>query len=238
MKSVPLSLLLALLVGLMLVTAHEAAAAPGDPRSISRSNVNVRTGPSLDAPILITINAGETMVEIAAEGDWYLLNFPGRNQEGWIYGPLLDPISSAASVETTTTPTANKATARQPSPARNLFARSGEQKVASRTAGDPANGEKVFYKCGACHTTVPGVNAQGPSLVGVFGSRPAQAPGFGYSSAMREFAASGIIWNAETLDQFIRRPGRYVRGTSMPFSGIRDPKDRRDLIAYLSSLNG
>lgn len=244
MKSALWSMLLAILIGFAAGTIGDAEAAAGDRRSISRTDVNVRTGPSLNNPILITIDPDETMIEIATQGDWYLLEFPNRNQEGWIYGPLLDrlekPAASVPLATRTTLPKRNQPVLerQEPVPAPNQRTLQDQAVAAFETsvAGDPVNGEKVFYKCGSCHTTVPGTNAQGPSLAGVFNSRPAQAPGFGYSVGMRSFAANGAIWNEETLDEFIRRPGRLVRGTSMPFSGIRDPKDRRDVIAYLSRL--
>lgn len=245
MKSASWNMLLAILCGFTVGTMGNADAATGDRRSISRTDVNVRTGPNLSDPILLTINPGEAMVEIAAQNDWYLIEFPNRQLEGWIYGPLLDslerPAASAPLATRTTAPTRSQATAveQEPTPAPSERASDGQEvaALAANVPGDPANGEKVFYKCGSCHTTVPGINAQGPSLVGVFGSRPAQAPGFGYSIGMRDFAASGAVWNEETLDQFIRRPARYIPGTSMPFSGIRAPKDRRDLIAFLSRLD-
>lgn len=83
---------------------------------------------------------------------------------------------------------------------------------------------------------IEGVHAQGPSLVGVFGRSPATGRGYRYSSAMQSFVRDGAVWDEATLDRFIQRPARIVKGTSMPFSGVRDPQDRRDLIAYLQQL--
>ena len=102
--------------------------------------------------------------------------------------------------------------------------------------GNPQRGETVFYKCGSCHTSVPGIHAQGPSLHGIFGQRPASSSEFRYSSAMEAFAREGAVWDEATLDRFIQRPTRVVKGTSMPFSGVRDAQDRRDLIVYLQQL--
>ncbi|MGH1481334.1 MAG: SH3 domain-containing protein [Geminicoccales bacterium] len=255
MKSAPWNMLLTLLLGLSAGTAGDAKAAAGDQHSISRSNVNVRIGPSLNNPILMTINPGEAMVEVARQADWYLLEFPNRNREGWVYGPLLDSeggssnqgAASAPLATTVTPPRSSRSTEEKEQVAaapaqpvardQAVLDQEAVARLETRVAGDPERGEKVFYKCGSCHTTAPGINAQGPSLAGVFGSRPARASGFGYSVAMRDYAASGVIWNEATLDEFIRRPSRVVRGTSMPFSGIRDPQDRRDLIAFLSELD-
>ncbi|MEM8949429.1 MAG: SH3 domain-containing protein [Pseudomonadota bacterium] len=201
-----------------------ASAAQGNLRSTGRTNVNVRAAPSTDAGVIAQIGPGDTVVGVDVRGEWRLVRLPGRNGEGWIFSPLLEPVAAPSPVE------------RQPS--------SEPAALPTRTAaidpirsGDPRNGERVFYKCGACHTTVPGIHAQGPSLVDVFGRAPAGAIGYRYSGAMQAFARDGAIWDEATLDEFIRRPGRLVEGTSMPFSGVRDPQDRRDLIAYLQQLS-
>lgn len=82
-------------------------AAEGDRWSTSRQNVNVRTGPSTNAEVLLSINAGEEIVEIAAKGEWVYVDFPRLNQRGWIYSPLLEAPGSVpaqpAPAETTTT---------------------------------------------------------------------------------------------------------------------------------------
>lgn len=79
--------------------AASAVAAEGDRWSIDRQNVNVRSGPATSTEILMTINAGEPIIEIAAKGDWYFVEFPDRGRQGWIYGPLLikpDAVSARA----------------------------------------------------------------------------------------------------------------------------------------------
>ncbi|MGI9499130.1 MAG: SH3 domain-containing protein [Geminicoccaceae bacterium] len=192
-------------------------AAEGDRLALSGTNVNVRSSPGLDGDVVTTINSGETIIELALEGDWYYVNLSDRNRRGWIYAPLLKTVP-------TTQPLAPRVQA-SPAPA-----------VVSSLAGNPARGEAVFYKCGSCHTTVDGYHADGPSLHEVFGRRPAGARGFGYSRGMQAFAAEGNIWDEATLDRFIQRPAKVVRGTSMPFSGVRDPQDRKDLIAYIQQL--
>ncbi len=274
---------LAALLGLAIGTIEDAAAVPGDRWLVIRTNVNVRSGPSLNDGVVMTINPGEEIVEIRSEGEWFYLDFPNRNAKGWIYGPLLDapvvtsantassdvsapitaaPEPSAAAPLATTTEVPNQVTERAPAApqTRELAARDpasrfddARQRKVSRydpgknqtftdgkswLKGDPASGAKVFYKCGSCHSTERGINSIGPSLWGIVDSAPAQVPGFGYSAGMRKFAANGAVWDEETLDEFIRRPPRLVRGTSMPFSGIRSEKERRDLIAFLRKHGG
>ncbi|MCD6674377.1 MAG: cytochrome c family protein, partial [Burkholderiaceae bacterium] len=55
-------------------------------------------------------------------------------------------------------------------------------------------------------------------------------PGFDYSDAMKR---SGIVWNAKTLDRFLADPMKAVPGTTMGYAGVKDPKERADLIAFL-----
>lgn len=45
---------------------------------------------------------------------------------------------------------------------------------------------------------------------------------------------SGIVWNAKTLDRFIADPTNVVRGTTMTYAGVKDPKERGDLVEYLA----
>ncbi|MGI9505617.1 MAG: c-type cytochrome, partial [Geminicoccaceae bacterium] len=124
--------------------------------------------------------------------------------------------------------------------ARNLAAIFGLIGVLSAwpvlASGDAANGEKIFRKCGNCHTIVLDVHGLGPSLVGVVGNRPGQAPGFQYSNGMTTFAESGAVWDDATLDVFLTKPRRLVKGTRMAFRGLKKDQDRADVIAYLKQL--
>ena len=45
--------------------------------------------------------------------------------------------------------------------------------------------------------------------------------------------ASGIVWDAKSLDRFLADPVGTVPGTSMGYAGIKDARERADLIAYL-----
>lgn len=99
-----------------------------------------------------------------------------------------------------------------------------------------SRGEKIFHVCGACHTTSPDVHGIGPSLAGIVGAKPARIDGFPYSKGMIAFSNSVDAWDEKNLDAFIRRPRKVVKGTTMPYRSLRDPKDRKDLIAYLKRL--
>ncbi len=100
--------------------------------------------------------------------------------------------------------------------------------------GDPKKGEKVFKKCKACHTTEVGKHRSGPSLATIFGATAANVDGFKkYSKAMKN---AGLTWDVETLDAFLTKPRKFLKGTKMSFSGIKKEADRMNMIAYLQQL--
>ena len=107
--------------------------------------------------------------------------------------------------------------------------------VAANAAGDPANGEKIFAKCKACHTVEVGKNKIGPSLAGVVGRKSGTAPNFNYSDAMKN---AGLTWDEATLDTYLTNPKKLVPGTKMAFPGLPQEQDRLDVIAYLKSIPG
>ena len=102
-------------------------------------------------------------------------------------------------------------------------------RTASGAAADPEKGKTAFQKCAACHS-VDDTKSDGPRLKGVFGRKAASLDDYRYSAAMTR---SEIVWDAKTLDAYIADPQGYIRGNRMTFSGISDPEERADLIAYL-----
>jgi cytochrome c len=99
-------------------------------------------------------------------------------------------------------------------------------------AADIAHGEEVYSRCLACHALKQ--DRVGPRHCGLIGRRAGTVPGFAYSDAMKK---SKLTWNEQTLDRFLAKPLKVVPGTSMTYDGVTDPKDRRDLIAYLKNAN-
>lgn len=92
----------------------------------------------------------------------------------------------------------------------------------------------AFNQCKACHVVAAGQKPTiGPNLNKVYGAKAGKRPGYTYSAAM---AASGITWNAKTLDTFITAPQSAVKGTKMSFFGEKDPSKRAAIIAYLQGL--
>ena len=101
--------------------------------------------------------------------------------------------------------------------------------------GDAASGRLVFRKCQACHSTEPGKNLLGPSLAGIIGRKAGTEAGYNYSPAMK---SADIVWNAQTLDQYLTDPAKVVPGNKMPFPGLKTDHDRTDVIAYLAAGAG
>jgi cytochrome c len=105
--------------------------------------------------------------------------------------------------------------------------------VASHSAaaeGDVAKGEKLFKRCAACHSLEAGKKKIGPSLAGVFGRKAGTVEGFKYSKAMM---ASDIVWDEETIDQYLEKPKTFIPKNKMAFPGFKKPEQRADVIAYL-----
>ena len=107
---------------------------------------------------------------------------------------------------------------------------------ASGPEGDPANGRALFMSngCKACHgVTKEDTSMVGPSLFGVVGRKAGTAPSLlGASTNLKNY---GVIWTAETLNEFLANPSAKVPGT--PMTGIlTDPQQRADVIAYLHTL--
>lgn len=108
-----------------------------------------------------------------------------------------------------------------------------EHLPAPYNTGDVANGEKVFMICKSCHTTVQGgSDMTGPNLWGVFGRKAGTEGSFKYSDGLK---AAGFVWDPAHVDTWITNPKAMIPDTKMSFAGVKDPKDRVDLIAYLKS---
>ena len=100
-------------------------------------------------------------------------------------------------------------------------------------AADLEAGKVEFKKCALCHTTEVGQNKVGPSLFGIVGRKSASLDGYNYSEAMKKFDHT---WDPQTLDTYLSDPRTLVPGTKMIFPGIKDEKERQDVIAYLETL--
>lgn len=94
---------------------------------------------------------------------------------------------------------------------------------------DLDNGKQIYNaKCTSCHKD-PYV-AVGPRLQNVFGQEPCHLHDYPCTAALR---AAVKVWDYQTLDRFLEEPATFAPGNRMSFAGVKDAKDRKDLIAYL-----
>ena len=106
---------------------------------------------------------------------------------------------------------------------------------AAEPSGDAGRGAALFRNCAVCHSLVPNRNMTGPSLAGIWGRKAGGLASFDrYSPALK---ASGVIWDAKTLDAWLKSPSGFVPDSRMPFAGIANAQQRADLIAYLKAAS-
>ena len=103
--------------------------------------------------------------------------------------------------------------------------------LAPAVAADADHGKALYQTCIACHTEKP--DAIGPSLKGVFGRKSAALNDYRYSNPMKR---ANLTWDEANLRDYIVDPQARVKGNRMPFSGLNDPKDVDDIMAYLATL--
>src|SRR5262249_47524419 len=103
---------------------------------------------------------------------------------------------------------------------------------ASRAAeGDAARGERVFRACAPCHSLEADRNMTGPSLADLWSRKAGTLAGFSrYSPALK---SSGVTWDDKTLDAWLADPQHFIAGNTMTFPGVKDARQRADLLAFL-----
>ena len=109
---------------------------------------------------------------------------------------------------------------------------STEERLAA--PADTARGQALFRECAVCHEAQQGARHRlGPTLWGVYGQPAAQLADFRYAGALKR---SGVVWTDEALDAYLESPQALVPGGRMSYRGMENPADRRDLIAFLATL--
>jgi cytochrome c len=98
-------------------------------------------------------------------------------------------------------------------------------------AANSEHGREIFKACAACHTDRP--DGLGPSLKGIIGRKPGTIEDFHYSNAMKR---ADFIWTEDTLRGFLQNPQGKVKGNRMPFSGLDNPADIDDLLAFIATF--
>src|SRR5205809_5882910 len=106
---------------------------------------------------------------------------------------------------------------------------------ASAQTGDVAERAHVYRACMPCHSLEPNKNMTGPSLSELWNRKAGALPSFErYSPAL---TSSGIIWDDTTLDAWISDPQHFIPGNTMTFPGVKDARQRADLLAFLKDAS-
>jgi S-disulfanyl-L-cysteine oxidoreductase SoxD len=106
--------------------------------------------------------------------------------------------------------------------------------------GNAADGEKIFNKCKACHAVGEGAkNKLGPELNDVLGRTAGGLESFErkYSKPMKAAGADGLVWNEDSLKEFLTKPKDLIKGTKMSFAGLKKEQELEDIIAYLETFS-
>lgn len=97
--------------------------------------------------------------------------------------------------------------------------------------GDATSGQRVFRACAACHSLEPNRNMTGPSLAELWDRKAGGLASFPrYSTALK---SSGVTWDDKSLDAWLADPQHFIPGNQMTFPGIKDARQRGDLLAFL-----
>ncbi len=105
---------------------------------------------------------------------------------------------------------------------------------ATLAAGDAKRGAQIFRQCMACHSNEEGEHMTGPSLARIWARKAGTVEGFQrYSDALKH---ADVTWNEATLDKWLADPERFIPRTTMTFAGLKQPRDRQDVAAYLKAL--
>lgn len=106
-----------------------------------------------------------------------------------------------------------------------------EDLSALMATADVDRGKTLYFQCRACHSLLKdAAHKVGPNLHGMFGRKAGTAPGFAYSDVLKN---SDIVWDAETMNEWLARPSQFLPGNLMVFVGIKKPEDRASLIKFL-----
>src|SRR5215510_15593568 len=112
-----------------------------------------------------------------------------------------------------------------------VFALSGSG--AQSAEADAGQGARIFRACAACHSLEADRNMTGPSLAGVWNRKAGSLKSFSrYSDAMK---LSGITWDEQSLDGYLKNPTEFMPGNHMTFPGIPDEKARNSVVAFLKT---
>jgi cytochrome c len=101
--------------------------------------------------------------------------------------------------------------------------------------GDPVAGKIVaINQCTVCHTFKKGGKMLfGPNLFGSYGKPSGQIKGYAYSKALKK---ARLVWTEANLIEFLADPEKFLPGTKAKFPGVKNAKQRADVVAYLRTF--
>ncbi len=81
-------------VAVVVLASTYALAAPGDKLYINGDNVNVRSGPGLTFQVVVQLDKGRELAEVARQDDWIHVSVVGsESQDGWVHAPLVATVA-------------------------------------------------------------------------------------------------------------------------------------------------
>lgn len=105
-----------------------------------------------------------------------------------------------------------------------------EAALSTSTAASIDAGKDIYQRrCGACHSI--DANRIGPKHRDVFGRTAGGDPDYNYSDAL---IRSDLIWNQETLDEWLTNPEATIPGQKMGYR-LSNADERQAIIVYLRS---
>lgn len=91
-------------------------------------------------------------------------------------------------------------------------------------------------KCAMCHSVDKDAgHSAGPNLHGVVGRKVGSANGFAYSQSLSPGKGD---WDAAKLGSFLQNTQAFAPGNVMPFAGLKNDKERKAVICFLSGSAG
>jgi len=75
------------------------------------------------------------------------------------------------------------------------------------------------------------------TLNGIFGRAVGSVKGYDFSRGIKAAGKDGLVWNDQTLSEFLATPATFIKGNKMYFGGIEKTEDIEPLTAYLRTFS-
>jgi|APCry1669189534_1035231.scaffolds.fasta_scaffold00255_15 cytochrome c len=87
-----------------------------------------------------------------------------------------------------------------------------------------------FEVCSTCHSLNADENGTGPTLYKLIGRKAGSVEGFRYSGPLKR---SQLIWDQQALTEFLSNPQGKIPGNRMPYSGLSEETELKELVDFL-----